>query len=390
MGFFDALATVEQEQQSDIPNHLKDNNRDKKGLGHGANYLYPHAYRDHWVEQQYLPSSLQGRVFYQPSEMGKEAEIKTNVARRREAQLAAQIEGLGVRFAEMLTYGETDKQTERWLERTINQSGKKLGDIRDRFFELAKLQRHHLILDLNAKSGLLTWEALRQVPEGGVYSCVREWAESTALNEQAAVLPELLRPVILVSSLVDLPNELAKKDKKIHFDCIIGRNCLTLEVDKARVVRELLPLLNKKGKLTLAETVPQHNQRLYNLLQSNWLSPELGEKLKQAEEAIYQDNSDPMVNWNEIDLKQDLEGVGLSVEIELELSNTSMLITPELIMRWFFNTHKMRSRLSYRSHLEQLLSVEEIDLIQEIFAKHLCHKTVSWSSTVAYFVVRLD
>ncbi|MEO0836910.1 MAG: AAA family ATPase, partial [Cyanobacteria bacterium J06642_3] len=37
MGFFSALAAVEQEQQSDIPNHLKDANRDKKGLGHGAN-----------------------------------------------------------------------------------------------------------------------------------------------------------------------------------------------------------------------------------------------------------------------------------------------------------------------------------------------------------------
>ena len=113
MGFFDALAAVEREQQSDIPNHLKDANRDKKGLGHGANYLYPHAYRDHWVEQQYLPSSLQGRVFYQPSNTGKEGEIKTEVARRREAQFAAQIEGMGVTTVEMLTYGETDKQTER-------------------------------------------------------------------------------------------------------------------------------------------------------------------------------------------------------------------------------------------------------------------------------------
>ena len=185
-----------QEQQSDIPNYLKDNNRDKKGLGHGANYLYPHAYRDHWVEQQYLPSSLQGRVFYQPSNMGKEREIKTEVARKREAQLAAQIEGMGVTSIEMLTYGETDKQTERWLERTVNQTGKKLGDIRDRLFNLAKLQRHHLILDLHAKSGLLTWEALRKVPEGGVYSCVKNQTESTALEEQSAVLPELLRPII--------------------------------------------------------------------------------------------------------------------------------------------------------------------------------------------------
>jgi putative ATPase len=36
MGFFDALAVVEKEREAEVPNHLKDANRDKKGLGHGA------------------------------------------------------------------------------------------------------------------------------------------------------------------------------------------------------------------------------------------------------------------------------------------------------------------------------------------------------------------
>ena len=86
MGFFDALAAVEQEREPDIPNHLKDANRDKKGLGHGAGYLYPHAYRDHWVAQQYMPSDFQGRVFYQPSAQGYEGQIQVQVAQQREAQ----------------------------------------------------------------------------------------------------------------------------------------------------------------------------------------------------------------------------------------------------------------------------------------------------------------
>ena len=52
------------------PAHLRDANRDKEGFGHGEGYLYPHAYRDHWVAQQYLPDALQGRVFYQPGGSG--------------------------------------------------------------------------------------------------------------------------------------------------------------------------------------------------------------------------------------------------------------------------------------------------------------------------------
>jgi putative ATPase len=32
----------------------------------GQNYLYPHNYPNHWVEQQYLPDALVGTVYYTP------------------------------------------------------------------------------------------------------------------------------------------------------------------------------------------------------------------------------------------------------------------------------------------------------------------------------------
>ncbi len=135
MGFFDALATVEQEREAEVPTHLKDGNRDKKGFGHGDGYLYPHAYRDHWVAQQYLPASLQGQVFYQPSSQGFEGEISRQVARRREAQLEALLEGVAP--DEVLTYGPTDRSYDRWLQRTLSQVGDQLAAVRDRIFTLA-------------------------------------------------------------------------------------------------------------------------------------------------------------------------------------------------------------------------------------------------------------
>ncbi|BAU67448.1 recombination factor protein RarA/unknown domain fusion protein (plasmid) [Stanieria sp. NIES-3757] len=386
MGFFDALAAVEGEQQSDIPNHLKDANRDKKGLGHGANYLYPHAYRDHWIEQQYLPSSLQGRVFYQPSDLGKEAEIKTQVSRRREAQLAAQIEGMGMISIEMLTYSETDKQVERWLQRTISQTGQKLGEIRDRLFALARLQRHHLILDLNAKSGLLTWEALRQVPEGGVYACASSQTEAEALNEQAATLPELLRPIVLTANLNELPSVLADRYKNIRFDCIMGRNALMSEIDKVKVVKNLISWLSVEGALILAETVPRYTQRLYDLLQPTWLPSKLWEKLQLAESAIYENESDPMVNWDGLDFKKDLEKAGLRVKVEQQQLHTSILITPALVERWFAPA-QTASRATYRQHLERMLTGDEVNLVQQVFGKYLNNQTVTWSITVAYLQV---
>ncbi len=88
MAYFDALSHVRNEQSGDVPNPLKDGNRDAKGLGHGKGYLYPHAYRDHYVSQQYLPDAMQGTYFYQPSEIGFERTIAERLAEWRKRDLA--------------------------------------------------------------------------------------------------------------------------------------------------------------------------------------------------------------------------------------------------------------------------------------------------------------
>ncbi len=86
LGFFEALRAVEQLYSDEVPHHLKDGSRDKKGLGHGSGYRYPHAFRDHWVAQQYLPDNLQGSRFYRPSDQGYEGTLRDQVLRRREPQ----------------------------------------------------------------------------------------------------------------------------------------------------------------------------------------------------------------------------------------------------------------------------------------------------------------
>lgn len=89
LAFFDALKQVQEEDQDEVPNHLKDASRDGKGLGHGQGYLYPHAYRDHWVPQQYLPNALQGRLFYHPGDQGVERTFRNQLEARRRQQLEA-------------------------------------------------------------------------------------------------------------------------------------------------------------------------------------------------------------------------------------------------------------------------------------------------------------
>ena len=81
-----ALEAVEEEGDHEPPNAMRDSNRDKEGLGHGAGYLYDHDYQEHWAAQQHLPDALAHKIFYQPSEQGYERRIRERVIYRQWAR----------------------------------------------------------------------------------------------------------------------------------------------------------------------------------------------------------------------------------------------------------------------------------------------------------------
>jgi putative ATPase len=87
--YFKAYQKIEADGLVEVPDALKDKNRDAKALGHGEGYEYPHSYEGHFIGQQYLPRDVLGTYFYTPSEEGYEAEVKARLAQWREAQRKA-------------------------------------------------------------------------------------------------------------------------------------------------------------------------------------------------------------------------------------------------------------------------------------------------------------
>src|SRR5947207_5979024 len=73
------LAAAEDVRQAGplpVPLHLRNAPTPlMKGLGYGAGYLYPHDYENAVVEQDYLPERLRARLYYEPSDRGREREI---------------------------------------------------------------------------------------------------------------------------------------------------------------------------------------------------------------------------------------------------------------------------------------------------------------------------
>lgn len=382
MGFFDALAAVEHEREQDVPNPLRDANRDKKGFGHGQGYLYPHSYREHWVEQQYLPSGLQGQVFYQPSNQGYEATIQTQVAQRREAQLAAMVDGGGA-LPESLTYSPDDPARDRWLQRTLSQAGEQLGVVRDRLFELAPPQRHHRILDLNARTGLLTWEALRRVPEGGVYARVHTAPDQVALEEQAAQLPELARPVLVHADFEALAAYLESHTPGVRFERIVGRNAFSQVVNRDRFIEIVQGFLAPGGAVLLAETIPRHSQRISALVKGDSLSKALVKRWHQADEAIAHSTTDPRFNWQAQTLETLFCKAGFTVQLSEDVLHSSIYISAALLQRWFVTG---TTPPSYRDQLAQHLSEQDIAAVQQECQRQLQGQTVQWRSPLVYLM----
>ncbi len=72
-----AMDVVKETKTAPIPTHLQDSHYKSAGkLGHGVGYQYPHAYPNHYVNQQYLPDGLTGEKFYEPSDNGYEKTIQ--------------------------------------------------------------------------------------------------------------------------------------------------------------------------------------------------------------------------------------------------------------------------------------------------------------------------
>ncbi|MBR4369934.1 MAG: AAA family ATPase, partial [Victivallales bacterium] len=339
MGFFDALKVVGSEREDEVPNHLRDASRDKEGFGHGVGYQYPHAYRDHWVAQQYLPDSLQGKIFYEPGTIGYEATLADTVRDRRELQLAA-IRENDARLAppEILTFSPTDKNTEKWLARAADNLAPQLATIRERLFAMYTVQRHDLVLDLTSDAGAFLWEAVRKAPEGGVWGIVKNQQNADILLEQANNLNSLRRPNLLVSNAETLAETFEKSEwKDVRFDFIIGRNFIANASDKQTAVQNIVKLMNETdGNIALAENIARHTQRLAALLQEHgqeWLP-----RIRQAEDDIYANPDDPLVNWDEKTLASYFENAGHSVKnIELQSFTREIIISSAQLQHWFDN-----------------------------------------------------
>jgi len=386
LAFFDAIKSVSEETTDDVPNHLRDASRDAEGFGHGEGYLYPHAYRDHWVAQQYLPSTLQGKAFYHPSDQGFEKSIADRVAQQREAQIEAMVEA---DYSSPLT-GERGSSGSGWLERTLSRRGEQLSRVRQRILQLASIEKQSLVLDLNGRTGLLAFEAARRTPDGGVWVIAQDDKAYETLCGLATTLSAISRPQIIRSDCAHFDRDIkGAAGSKVRFDAIMGRNLLLQVGDIKKFIGTALGLLSKSGRLVLAEPIPREGQRLSELPEAANLSGEEKRLLASAEEELFGEASDSLIGWTAQSLHDEIASAGgTTLTMEVSADSTVRRVSPRDIDFWFREGGEA-SRMSLGDRIRKRCGAATADTLRARLHGCLDFKEIQWKSTIAYFRITI-
>ncbi|MDC7248785.1 MAG: AAA family ATPase [Sphaerochaetaceae bacterium] len=366
LSFFDALKTVEKEKQdSEVPNHLRDASRDSDGFGHGEGYLYPHAYKDHFVAQQYLPTTLQGKIFYNPGELGYENKIKNKVLSRREAQLEASLEDA---FVENLTYSPNDKAREKWLKRTTSERGILLEKIKNTLYDKLVLKRSDRVLILGAGHGLLLWQAFRETPEGYVCAQVDNKEQYDYINHYASKLDELNKPYIKRDSI---ENYIKNLDNDLKFEHVIIRNQFSNYSNVDYLFNLIESKRSKDGDIIIAQTIPREGSRLSSFI----INPEIKNLIFKCEQTIYKHNKKGLCGWDNEDLIELLNKKNFIIDSTILSQKELRFINPTDINRWIDRT--------YSPTLEKLHIPFDKDNIIKTLTAELGNKSINWYHKVA-------
>jgi len=74
------MREIQERPAEPVPLHIRNApTKLMKGLGYGDGYKYAHDFDEGFVDQEYLPESLQGRKFYMPSKFGFEKTIRERI-----------------------------------------------------------------------------------------------------------------------------------------------------------------------------------------------------------------------------------------------------------------------------------------------------------------------
>jgi hypothetical protein len=218
-----------------------------------------------------------------------------------------------------------------------------------------------------------------------VWALVEDRAQADALEQTAARLPELQRPVVVRGAAAALAGVLAsaaddRDASSIRFDVVLGRNVLTDLLDPEGFFRAVASWSAPGARLAFAEPHHRRAQRLYALV--DWQGAKrLGARVAEAEEAIYEGATAPRLRWEPDDAVGAARAAGLTevVAVPHELT-TEQRLSERTLDSWF--TPGSAGAPSYVDHLRASLDADQVAEVEARYRRQLGGRVVPWTSVL--------
>ena len=230
------------------------------------------------------------------------------------------------------------KNWSQWLKATrfsymdevqVSQTLNWLGLVRDAVLENAQITPDDTVIDIGTGTGLLAVGALAKLGEKGkvIFSDKFEdcLVECKKLLDSLDVLPQY---DFLQSSCENI------KLPKNSVDKALMRSVLVHILDKQAAMNEVFRILKPNGIYAAFEPVIKSNTRYYELITPENITDY--DDFKKAEMEFMSSDSDPLTNFDEQSLEENLKIAGFKdVTINVQSAESKYTVQPAAVDAWF-------------------------------------------------------
>jgi len=212
---------------------------------------------------------------------------------------------------------EQKQQTLQWLL-----------SVRDAVLHNAGIKPSDTVIDLGTGTGLLGFGALNFIDNTGKVIFSDKFEDCLeSCKELAATLNTDKHLEFLLSDCADI---------KLHANSVnkaVMRSVLVHILDKQAVFKEIHRILKPQGVFSAFEPVIRSNTRCWELVSEEMLSDY--NDFKKAEDECLTSMSDPLTNFDENTLAQDLDSAGFSDGIiDRQVVESNYIVQKDMVKNW--------------------------------------------------------
>lgn len=252
-----------------------------------------------------------------------------------------------------------------------------LFNVRDNVLERACLKEGDTVLDVGTGTGLLGFGAYEKL--NGTGKVILSDAFSDCIEEckniaQKSGITKRMEFLTSEASDIKLPYN--------SVDVVVMRSVLVHIPEKQPPLREAFRVLKSNGRLSIFEPIIKKNTKYYELINPDRFSNY--QKIKEIEEKIASDPNDPLVNFDELTLKNNLIKAGFkNIDVKIKTESSTYEVDPVMIDPWF-NTPPSPDREPLKKRFMRFMPENEVNEFMENLKTELGGKSITLNSPVAY------